>query len=307
MPVGVIGLGGMGTAYARRLLGRGFPVLGFDIAEGARERLHAAGGIVARNGSEVASQCEVVLTAVDTVTAFDSVVDEILSSRGTGWVIDTNTVSRRQKERVRQALARVGWSMLDCTVSGSPAMVLNDTYSFFVSGGVDSTCCVGRVIDCLASKVFDLGEFGNASTMKLIINHLLMVHNAAAAEAMSLGRKAGLPPSLIYDAVTSSGGSSRMFEIRGKAMAEDRHPAGTALELLVDKDGVAIADLARSLRHPAPVFAAAYQAHMIGLAQGWGSLDPSAMSAVYESLSGQRPLGPTAADLDETPAAEETP
>lgn len=43
-PVGLIGLGIMGSAYAANLLKRGHDVLGFDATKPARERLLAAGG-----------------------------------------------------------------------------------------------------------------------------------------------------------------------------------------------------------------------------------------------------------------------
>ena len=43
-PVGLIGLGVMGSAYAANPLKRGHDALGFDAAAPARERLLAAGG-----------------------------------------------------------------------------------------------------------------------------------------------------------------------------------------------------------------------------------------------------------------------
>ncbi len=56
--------------------------------------------------------------------------------------------------------------------------------------------------------------------MKFVANHLVNIHNVAAAEAMTLGMKAGLDPHLIYDVIADSAGSSRMFQVRGRMMAD---------------------------------------------------------------------------------------
>lgn len=287
--IGIAGLGAMGAAYAQRLLDRGFQVLGFDVAEPARERLRAAGGQVADSVEDIADRCDIVITSLPSVKAFDTVNDAIRSRpRDRGYVIDTNTMSAAEKEVARDALAQAGWTMLDCTVSGNPAMVLDDSYAFFLSGEGRAQPRVRAVVDALASRVIDSGEFGAATSIKLIVNHLLMIHNAAAAEAMSLGIKAGLDRETIYSAVTASGGSSRMFEVRGRMMADNRYGPNNTFELLLDKDGVVIGDRARALRHPVPIFAAAYQMHMMGLAQGWGDRDASSLCQVFETLSGQR-------------------
>ena len=59
------------------------------------------------------------------------------------------------------------------------------------------------------------GKFGNGIRMKFVANHLIAVHNTATAEAMVLGMKANLDPNLVYDVISESAGTSRMFEVRG--------------------------------------------------------------------------------------------
>lgn len=285
--VGIIGLGAMGTAYARRLIDSGLDVCGFDPSGDARERLTDMGGHAMLSADDVARRCPVIVSALPTRGAFDDVLN-VLTANPTesGWVIDTNTLPGGVKFAASDDLATTGWVMLDCAVSGNPAMVLDDTYSFYVSGEGRHAGAVRAVIGALATKVFDVGEFGNATKAKLIINHLLMIHNAAAAEAITLAAKVGLEPERVYELVVASGGSSRMFEVRGKWMVTGEYPKANVYEILLDKDGVAIADLARSVRHPVPLFANAYQSHMIGLAQGWHEYDASSMEAVYANLSG---------------------
>ena len=63
-------------------------------------------------------------------------------------------------------------------------------------------------------KVWDLGVYGNGSKMKFIANHLVAIHNAAAAEAMVLAMKAGLDADRVVEVIASGAGTSRMFELR---------------------------------------------------------------------------------------------
>ena len=46
-PIGIIGLGLMGTALAERLIDAGVPWIGFDIEASRCEKLKATGGMVA--------------------------------------------------------------------------------------------------------------------------------------------------------------------------------------------------------------------------------------------------------------------
>jgi 6-phosphogluconate dehydrogenase-like protein len=53
-PVGVVGLGVMGSAMSSHLLAAGFPVLGFDIDPGRRAEHEARGGTVCDSAADVA-------------------------------------------------------------------------------------------------------------------------------------------------------------------------------------------------------------------------------------------------------------
>ena len=54
--IGLIGLGLLGTAVAKRLIGAGFTIQGFDIDEGCRTRCGSIGGQPAQSPSEVANE-----------------------------------------------------------------------------------------------------------------------------------------------------------------------------------------------------------------------------------------------------------
>ncbi|HEV2098135.1 MAG TPA: NAD(P)-binding domain-containing protein, partial [Stellaceae bacterium] len=70
--VAVIGLGIMGGAIARNLVAKGFAVGGFDIDEGRRGALAAAGGEPAGSAAEAARGADVVLTSLPSAAALEA-------------------------------------------------------------------------------------------------------------------------------------------------------------------------------------------------------------------------------------------
>jgi hypothetical protein len=61
MPIGVIGLGLMGSALAERLLGAGHRVMGWDVDPGRIAELCERGGEIAKDAQQVFSGCRRVI------------------------------------------------------------------------------------------------------------------------------------------------------------------------------------------------------------------------------------------------------
>ncbi|KQX23264.1 MULTISPECIES: NAD(P)-dependent oxidoreductase [unclassified Sphingomonas] len=285
--IGFIGLGSMGLCLATRLIEHGWAVAGHDPAPGPAQAFVAAGGELAASLPDLVRNCPVLLVALSSRAAYDQVLAGIAAAGGGGWLIDINTLDPAEKLAARDRMAGTGWTMLDCTVSGTPVMVEKDLHSLYVSGGpVEGD--LERMIADMAVKRFDVGAFGNAARIKLVINMMVICHNVVAAEAMGLGLKAGLDPDQLYELITASAGTSRIFEVRGRMMATGVYPPETMYSLIADKDGPTIADFARGLRVPLTMLPPAIQAHIDALTTRWGETDPASLCAVIEDRIGHR-------------------
>lgn len=285
-PVGVIGLGSMGLCLAHRLLAAGRPVVGYDPAKRAMAAFAAAGGRPAAGAAAVAAESRLLLLALPTVETFRAVVEELAGVPGPGWVLDINTLLPEEKFDARDRLGSAGWTAIDCSISGTPEMVARDTHSVYYSGAGKDDDAPAALLRQLAVKLFDMGDFGNAARIKLIINHMVIAHNVVAAEAMSLAIHAGMDPALAYETIAASAGSSRIFELRGRMMVSEDYPEAAMYSLIVDKDATLIAELARTLRHPVPMLAAAVQQHVLAMAQGWADCDPASLCSMMERQAG---------------------
>ena len=287
--VGIIGIGIMGSAFAKNLLQAGFRVIGFDVAPSAIAALTTAGGKAAASPRAVADQAPFVITSLATEAAFHAVMsgtDGIASSKSQPVVIDMCTLSLAAKETARAALSASGKVMLDCPVSGTGAQAVTKDLLVFGSGDKAAYEASLPVLAGMARAQKYLGAFGNGSRMKFIANHLVNIHNVAAAEAFVLARKAGLDLQVVYDVMADSAGSSRMLQVRGPLMVEGRYDPPTARVDLHMKDLGIITDFAAHLGCPVPVFTAAAQLYSAALGQGRGGQDTAVVCEVLEGLAG---------------------
>ncbi|HEY1941379.1 MAG TPA: NAD(P)-dependent oxidoreductase [Roseiarcus sp.] len=289
MSVGVIGLGVMGMPIARHMMASGFEVVGYDIADQAMAAFVRIGGKAAASPREVAERSELVLTLLPSAAALHDVVDGAngltQAARGASVVAECSTLPIAIKTSARDRLANLGVAMLDCPLSGTGAQAETRDLVVLGSGPRAAYDKCAPAFQAMSRTQRYLGEFGNGSRMKFVANHLVNIHNVAAAEAMVLGMKAGLDPRLIYDVIAESAGSSRMFQVRGRMMAEGNYSDVSMALALWRKDIETIAAFAADLQCPVPLFTAAAQPYYAALAQGLGDKDTAAVCAVFEEAA----------------------
>jgi L-threonate 2-dehydrogenase len=287
--VGVIGLGIMGSAMSGNLLKAGFQIIGFDIDAARCDALKAKGGVLADSPADVARQTERVILSLPSVAAFDQVVsgDNGLTSAAHDdlIVIEAGTLPINVKERGRDALAETGAVMLDCPLSGTGAQAVTRDLAVYASGSEAAYQNCVEIFEGFARAHYHVGPFGNGSKMKFVANHLVAIHNVAAAEAMVLGMKAGLDAELIYKVIGDGAGSSRMFEVRGPMMVADDYSDATMKVDVWQKDMSIIGDFVSNLDCPAPLFAASGQIYDAAMAQGHARDDTASVCAVMQDMA----------------------
>lgn len=287
--VGIVGLGIMGGAYAANLLKAGFAVIGHDPAAAAQETLAAAGGQVAADASAVAKAADLVLLALASTAALEATVRAMAPALTARHVIaEMGTLSIPAKEAAAVAVAARGAVMLDCPVSGTGAQAATGDLVVFASGDAAGFDRLRPVFAALARDVRHVGPFGAGMKLKLVANLLVSVHNLAAAEALLLAERAGLDLPMVYDAIRSGAGQSRMFEVRGPLMIEGRYEPATMKMEVYQKDLALIMDLAADLGAPVPLMAATLPYYSAALAQGRHKEDTGALFAVLRQMTASK-------------------
>lgn len=288
--VGVIGLGTMGGAMARHLLGAGYRVLGRDVRRACVEDFAGAGGVPASSPAEVAAGTDVIVLSLPSAAAFDEVVegpDGLAGAVRPGHVlIETSTLPLDVKERAHRVLGQGGAALLDCPISGTGAQMRTKDIAIYASGDPAALERARPVLGAFSRDQFDLGEFGNGSRLKFVANLLVAIHNAAAAEALLLAQRSGLGLDAALRALTSGAGTSRMLEIRGPLMIGGEYGDATMKVRTFRKDTDIIGGFAGMLGCPTPLFTIAAQLNLAALAQGHGDDDTASVFAVLQKLAG---------------------
>jgi putative dehydrogenase len=291
--VGVVGLGIMGSAYARHLVEAGFSTSGFDVDAVAQRRLVEQDGFGAADARAVAVGSDVVITALPSVAAVDAAFfgehglaagahDELV-------VVEASTLPLAVKERVRSGMASRGATVLDAPVSGTGSQAERKDIAFYASGERAAYDRAQDVLAAVARSVRYVGAFGTGSKLKYIANLLVTIHNVSTAEAVVLAQKAGIDPNAMIEIVGDGAGASRMLQVRGPMMAAGRYePAAMKLDVY-QKDLDIIAAFAHEVGAPTPLFTQSAVFYEAALALGRGKQDTAAVASVLKTMAGLAP------------------
>lgn len=281
--VGILGLGNIGGMAGRLLLAEGYEVYAVD--RPSTQWFPEIGGVLVANARELAAVSELVIVAL---ASEESVEEAYLGPGGlveggrAGLIVaDMGTFALEHKERIKAALDPTGTAMLDTPISGTPAAMETGRAVIMMSGDEGACAEVRAALEVLAPKCPYVGPFGTGTKLKFVMNCLLAGHAMAAAEALLMGTRSGLPAQQIIDVVLPSVATSTQFELRAPLMAARKWRPATAPARLVHKDLHYIVDHARQLGVPIPVAttAAAYFDRLGEM----GRLDDE-LAAVFEVL-----------------------
>jgi L-threonate 2-dehydrogenase len=284
--IGVIGLGVMGGAFARHLAGAGWEVVGYDIDAGRNSEARAAGVQIAGSAEEVTKRARDIITSLPTSRAvLDAAAAIARTAAPARTVVEASTLSLDDKLEVERILREAGHTALDCPMSGTGAQAAIKDLVVYASGAPTAIERFRPAFGTFTRKVWDLGAYGNGSKMKFIANHLVAIHNAAAAEAMVLAMKAGLDADQVVEVIGSGAGTSRMFELRAPMMAANTYLPATARLAIFKKDLMVIGDFASGLACPTPLFALSASLYTAALAMRHDAEDTAAVCAVLEKMA----------------------
>ncbi|MEU2432521.1 L-threonate dehydrogenase [Streptomyces sp. NPDC007861] len=293
--VGVVGLGTMGLGMARSLRDAGHDVGVHDLRPEVAEDFARDGGTAFGTAGELAAAVDVLVGVVVDAAQVESVLfgaDGAAGRLRPGAVfVMCSTVDPGWSAGLEGRLADRDVLYLDAPVSGGAARAAAGELTMMTSGSAAAYALADPVLDAMSSTVYRLGDrAGLGSTVKAVNQLLAGVHIAAAAEAMALGIRSGVPAEALYEVITHSAGNSWMFENRmAHVLAGDFTPL-SAVDIFVKDLGIVL-DSARPQRFPLPLAATAHQMFLQASASGLGAEDDSAVIKIFPGI-----------DLPEKPA-----
>jgi 3-hydroxyisobutyrate dehydrogenase-like beta-hydroxyacid dehydrogenase len=222
--IGLFGLGLMGTAIARRLLGARFDVMGFDIDGGKRRSFGALGGIAADSPTEVAAQCVTVVLAVFDTEQVEHVVERTpgLFDSAVRTVLCMSTCDPDRIGALAQRAAARGISVLEVPVSGTSTQVARGEGVALVAGDAAAAEAAAKVIEAICPRSYYIGRAGDGGRAKLAVNLILGLNRAAVAEGLAFAEALGLDRARLLEVAKGSAAYSQVMDVKGALWAEDR-------------------------------------------------------------------------------------
>lgn len=254
MDIGIVGLGQMGSAIARNLVGAGHEVRVWNRTITKAEALGREGAVVARSPAE-AAQGAVVLTMV----ADDAAVEEaVFGANGilgeAAMHVSLSTIGVALAERLDAAHGQAGQPFVSAPVFGRPDAA-EAGQLFVVAAGADDAIRQARpALEAISQRVFEIGPRPAAANLiKLCGNFMIMAATEAMAEAMTLAEKGGVGRQALLDVLTGTLFGAPIYRNYGQLLVEDRfRPAGFTAPLGL-KDMRLAAAAADAARVPMPL------------------------------------------------------
>jgi len=285
--VGFIGIGNMGGPMCRNIIkNTNHEVVVFDLDPAAVQRCTDLGASSGTSVADVAKNCDVVITSLPIPRIVEEVAlgpNGITENAKPGTIyIDLSTNAPATARRLAEGAHAKGLGMLEAPVSGGVARATDGTIVIMVGGDAGTFEQQLPLLKSFSGEVIHVGDVGFGSVAKLINNMLAFCNSAAAAEALMMGKRAGIDMQKL-DAVirNASGDSSGYRNMATKALAGN-FAATFALDL-AHKDLRLAMELADEVGVPGLIAPQVLNLMRMARGMGLGGMDSTSIMRVYET------------------------
>lgn len=287
MKVGFIGLGIMGKPMSKNLIKAGHELVVMDRNLAAVEELVALGAVSAASPKEVAAKAEIIITMLPNSPHVKEVAlgenGLVEGARPGSVLIDMSSIAPLASKEICEALAEKGMKMLDAPVSGGEPKAIEGTIAVMVGGNKDLYDKYYELLMAMAASVVYVGEIGAGNIAKLCNQIVVAINIAAVSEAMSLAKKAGVSPDLVYQAIRGGLAGSTVMDAKAPMMMDRKFDPGFRIDLHI-KDMNNIIETAHGVGMPLPLSAQLMEMMQAIKIDGCGVEDHASIVKFYEKM-----------------------
>lgn len=291
MKVGIIGLGRMGTAMARRVLAAGHDLIVYNRTAQKAAKLVQAGARAAPTVSAACADREVLITMLGDDAALHEValaaggVRDSLPSGAVHVAMGTHGVAAIRTLESAHAVARQDF--VAAPVLGRPEAVDAGQLGIIAAGPAYAVATCMPVLRAIGRRIFEAGpKPEGAAAIKLANNFVLACCIEALGEAFALARRYEVAPNVLFDVLTEGLFAAPAYKTYGRIIAEQGydHVGFTARLGLKDLGLVlAAADVAKV---PLPSAGIVHNRLLSAIAHGDGDRDWSVIAREQARASG---------------------
>jgi 2-hydroxy-3-oxopropionate reductase len=274
---------------ARNLLKAGYSLVVHSRSRGPVDEIVKAGATAAAAPADVARQCDVLITMLPNSPDVEQVAlgpGGVIEGARQGLIFaDMSTISPIVSQKVGKALEAKGVAMLDAPVSGGEKGAIDGALSIMVGGDKAVFERVLPIFQAMGKTITLLGPLGFGGFTKLANQIIVAVNLTALAEALTLGKKAGLDRELLLTALAGGLAGSKCLDQKKPNYVANTYNPGFKIDLHY-KDLGLIMESARALGVPLPATAVVQELFSALRVKGRGGLDHSGVITLLEDLAG---------------------
>lgn len=243
---------------ARHLCDDGHAVTVFNRTPERTRALVEAGARCAPTPAAAVAQAEVIIAIVADEAASRQIwlgEEGVLKGRPQpgAIAIESSTLPHRWVVTLGEAVAAAGLRFLDCPVTGGPDGARDRRLTLLLGGDEAVIAAARPVLASYGQRFLHFGPVGAGTAYKLIVNLMGAVQAAALAEGWLTAERAGLPLSVVAEALTSGAVASPLVCSHVDRLKREAHDDVYFAARWRHKDACYGLDLAATAGQPVPV------------------------------------------------------
>ena len=231
--LGFIGLGVMGEPMCANLARKsGLPVYATDVRSEPRERLAKIGVRPEASIADVVKNSDIAFLSLPSIAEVAEVClgpNGIAAAQGrTHTIVDMSTSAAKGTRDLAAQLRDKGLNLIDAPVARMRQAAIDGTLSIMVGASAGDFKMIEPLLSCMGTEVTHCGDIGSGQVVKILNNMVVFMTVNALAEALAIGRKAGVDGALLFDVMSK--GSADSFALRTpgqKALVPGNFPTNT--------------------------------------------------------------------------------
>ncbi len=281
--IGFIGLGTVGRHMAANLLKGNYRLTVYDLQAEGTDELQKLGAQVAGSAVEAAKGRDMVIVILPEKEERQAVLagdQSFLAGIAPGTIlVDMGTHSPETTLELAEEASRRRVLFLDAPVWGTKEHAANGLLTILVGGDPALLSRCREAFSYFGLNIIHVGQVGDATRMKVVVNLVQAELMAALAEGLVLGDKLGFKADKILEVLESGGVASPLFNSKGRSISRGDFSRNLALKY-VHEGLLIVRDVAEKNKLQLPAADAVRRVYEQAIEDGRGEEDFSAVVKV---------------------------
>ncbi len=244
--IALLGAGGtMGKGMARNAALAELPVRAWNRTAAKLDDLAGTAGVETfATAREAVADVDLVVTMLSdadaTIAAMSGPDGGAAGSEGAIWA-QMGTIGVEGSERCAELARDRGLAYVDAPVMGTKGPAEEGNLVVLASGPEDLREALEPFFDAIGKRTIWLGEAGQGSRLKVVVNSWICTITEGTAEMLRLATALGIEPRLVLDAIEDGPLESPYGRMKAEMMLKDEYPASFRLALAAKDARLAVA------------------------------------------------------------------